>query len=144
VSTDELELVTFRVGTQWFGLPVDTVQEVLPAQRLAGIPLAPREVAGFLNLRGQIVTAIDMHLRLDVPASTDEAPMVVVVRDGAELFALLADEVDDVIAVPAAAVERAPSTLDPHWRAVAEGLVRRQHDLLVIASVPALLTVQTA
>lgn len=140
--------VTFRVGRQWLGLPVATVQEVLVAQRLAPVPLAPPVVAGFLNLRGQIITAVDLRVALgvvsagasgDAPAPGAPAPYDVVVRDGDELFALLVDEVGDVLPVAAAEVTAVPATLGAAWRTACGGAVRRTHDVLLVLDLPRLL-----
>lgn len=147
--------VTFRVGRQWLGLSVAAVQEVLAAQRLAAVPLAPAAVAGFLNLRGQIVTAVDLRTLLggplggpmtstpdDVDAGTSSR-CDVVVRDGDELFALLVDEVGDVVPVAAADVRPLPSTLSGAWRAACAGALRRPHDVLLVLDLPQLLRVGT-
>ena len=138
----DVEYVTFRVGDQWLGIPVVMVQEVLTAQRIARVPLAPAEVHGFLNLRGQIVSAIDLRTRLGLPVREDGARfMNVVVRDRDELFAFLVDEVGDVQAVGAGGLEVPPSTLDQRWRQVCDGVVRRKADLLVAVNAAKLLQV---
>lgn len=137
--------VTFRVNEQWLGVPVSIVQEVLLAQRLAVVPLAPAEVAGFLNLRGQIVTAVDLRTRLDIDGeSSIETAMNVVVRHEDELFSLLVDEVGDVLAVERDRIETVPPTLDACWRTVSVGIVRREMDLLVVLDVGALLRADVA
>ena len=143
-ATMTQEFVTFRVGPQWLGVPVGIVQEVLLAQRLAVVPLAPSEVGGFLNLRGQIVTAVDVRTRLDMEGepAVDRA-MNVVVRHDDELFSLLVDEVGDVLAVDGDSVEPVPATLDACWRAVSSGIVRRERDLLVVLDSGAFLRVDT-
>jgi len=141
-TAGDVEYVTFRVGEQWLGIPVVMVQEVLTAERIAPVPLAPAEVTGFLNLRGQIVSAIDLRVRLNLPRrATDQRFMNVVVRDRDELFSFLVDEVGDVQAVGADGLERPPETLDPRWRQVCNGVVRRKSDLLVAVSAEKLLQV---
>jgi purine-binding chemotaxis protein CheW len=136
-----VELVTCCIGTQWFGIPVRHVQEVLLPHRLARVPLAPPDIVGFLNLRGQIVTVIDVAARLGIEraSSIDRidhaaplAGMDVVVTDGGELFALLVDDVGDVVLVAADAIEAAPTTLDPRWRDACAGVVRRPHDVVIV------------
>ncbi|HEY5087073.1 MAG TPA: chemotaxis protein CheW [Gemmatimonadaceae bacterium] len=133
------EVVTFRLGDQWFGVPVLGVQEVIGLQRIARVPLAAPGVAGFLNLRGQIVTAIDLHQRLEISRDTAEPFMNVVVRDGDELFALIVDEVGDVAAVPHDALEPSPGSLDGSWARVCTGVVRMDRGLLAIVDVTRLL-----
>ncbi|HEV2641533.1 MAG TPA: chemotaxis protein CheW [Candidatus Elarobacter sp.] len=139
VARRDVEVVSFRLGRQWFGVPVLDVQEVLVAQRVARVPLAPRDVRGFLNLRGQIVTAVDLHERLAVEPLDADTPMNVVVRDGDELFALIVDEVGDVVAVPADVVEPAPATLDDVWARACTGVVRWEQGLLAIVDASRLL-----
>ena len=134
--------VTFRVGHQWVGLPVETVQEVLVAQRLAPVPLAPPAVAGFLNLRGQIVTAVDLRTGLATgPSVADAAVFDVVVRHDDELFALLVDEVGDVLPLAGADVGAPPPALRDPWRAACSGAVRRDHDVLLVLDLPRLLRI---
>lgn len=138
-QTTTVEYVTFRVNDQWLGIPVLMVQEVLLAQRIADVPLAPAEVAGFLNLRGQIVTALDLRTRLGLTTAPVSELMNVVVRHDSELFSLLVDEVGDVLSVESSAVEATPQTLHPTWRHVCSGIVRRDRGLLVVLNVDALL-----
>jgi purine-binding chemotaxis protein CheW len=145
VSTSStIEYVTFRVDAQWLGIPVLMVQEVLLAQRIADVPLAPPEVAGFLNLRGQIVTALDLRTRLGLDSAPRAELMNVVVRHETELFSLLVDEVGDVLSVEGTAVESTPQTLHPTWRHVCSGIVRREKGLLVVLNVDALLRLDFA
>lgn len=134
-----VEYVTFRVNDQWLGIPVLMVQEVLLSQRIADVPLAPPEVAGFLNLRGQIVTALDLRSRLGLETAPVSDLMNVVVRHDSELFSLLVDEVGDVLSVEQSALESTPQTLDATWRQVCSGIVRRDRGLLVVLNVDALL-----
>ncbi|MDQ2889468.1 MAG: chemotaxis protein CheW [Gemmatimonadota bacterium] len=137
-SADD-EVVTFRVGPQWFGVGVLQVQEVIGLQRMARVPLGGRDIAGLLNLRGQIVTAIDMHNKLQIPSKPDESLMNVVVRDGDELFALMVDEVGEVTNVSPGAVESVPVSLDGAWGRICAGVVRMDHGLLAVLDVTHLL-----
>jgi purine-binding chemotaxis protein CheW len=94
------DVVTIRIGSQDFGFPVMQVRDVLGHQRLTPVPLAPHAIAGMLNLRGRIVTAIDLRTRLGLPrrAAGSEATHVVV-ESGSELYALVVDSVGDVLHV---------------------------------------------
>jgi purine-binding chemotaxis protein CheW len=136
------EVVTFRVGDQWFGVDVMDVQEVIGQLRIARVPLAAPGIAGFLNLRGQIVTAIDVQRRLEISRSTSESSMNVVVRDGDELFALVVDEVGDVVAVSSGTLDPAPASLGGAWARVCTGVVRMDQGLLAIVDVTRLLDEQ--
>ena len=139
------EFVTFRLLDQWLGIPVDLVQEVLTAQRIARVPLAPAAVAGFLNLRGQIVTALDLRTVLGLPPRAPDADVMnVVVRQDGELFAFMVDDVGDVVTVEDERIDTTPPTLDPRWRRACHGIVRRETDLLLILDVPAFLRLDDA
>lgn len=137
------EYVTFRLAEQWLGLDVMAVQEVLIAMQIDRVPLAPTALAGFLNLRGQIVTAVDLRTTLRMPPRTDGAEIMnVVVRHGGELFAFMVDEVGDVVSVDADAVAPPPPTLDVRWRAACQGIVRRDVGLLLVLNVDDLLRLE--
>jgi len=134
------EFVTVTIAGQLFGVPVLAVQDVLGAQRLARIPLAPAEVAGALNLRGRIVTAIDLRRRLGLPPRANEAKsMSVVVDHHGEFYSLIVDAVGEVLSLPDEAFEPNPAMLDPLWRAVSVGIFRLQKELLVVFDVERLL-----
>lgn len=138
-----LEFVTFRLADQWLGIAVMTVQEVLMPHRITHVPLAQTSVPGLLNLRGQIVTALDLRAVLHLPAREQEQEyMNVVVRHEGELFAFMVDEVGDVVPVEPSAIEMAPPTLDERWRTATVGIVRRDRDLLVVMSVPELIRLE--
>ena len=140
VELDELEFVTVEIGKQWFGIPVLTVQDVLGAQNIANIPLASPEVAGSLNLRGRIVTAIDPRVRLGISARDDDQPdMGVVVEYQGELYSLLIDQVGEVLSLPANRYEDNPASLDSRWRDVSAGIYRLDDRLLVVMDVARLL-----
>ena len=134
------DFVTMFIEGQLFGIPVLTVQDVLGPQKITRIPLAPREVAGSLNLRGRIVTAIDVRLRLGLPKRAEEKKgMSVVVDMGGELYSLMVDSVGEVLSLPAAKFERNPPTLDVHWREFSIGIYRLEDKLLVVLDVGKLL-----
>jgi purine-binding chemotaxis protein CheW len=137
------EFVTFRVHDQWLGIPVRTVQEVLTAQQIAKVPLSGTAVAGFLNLRGQIVTALDLRVILEFPLRLAEAEfMNVVVRHDDELFAFMVDEVGDVVTVAGSSIDLPPATLGNRWRTFCAGIVRGESELLVIVNVNELLRLE--
>jgi purine-binding chemotaxis protein CheW len=130
------EFVSITVAGQVFGIPVLQVQDVLGPQRITRIPLAPKEVAGSLNLRGRIVTAIDLRTRLRLPRLPEgEIGMSVVVDHGGELYSIIVDAVGEVLSLNPEAAERNPPTLDPAWREVSGGIYRLEHTLLVVLNV---------
>lgn len=135
--------LTLTVADQVCGVPVLSVRDVLAAQAITRIPLAPPEVAGSLNLRGRIVTAVDLRRRLGLPPREGSAgaAMSVVVEHGGELYSLLADAVGDVM--PLSPADRAPNppTLDPLWREVSRGVHRQDGRLLVVLDVERVLDI---
>lgn len=137
---ETVDYVTMTIGGQLFGIEVLQVQDVLGQQRITKIPLAPPEVAGSLNLRGRIVTAIDVRLRLGLPPRPKEArEMSIVVDHGGELYSLMVDSVGEVLSVSTRDFERNPATLDPLWRDVSTGIYRLNEKLLVVLDVARLL-----
>ena len=134
------EFVTVYIDGQLFGFPVLQVQDVLAPQRITPVPLAPPEVAGSLNLRGRIVTAIDIRKRLGMAAVESKGPrMSVVVELSGELYSLLVDSVGEVLSVDSGTFECNPATLDPRWRDVSTGIHRLKDTLLIILDVSRLL-----
>ena len=135
------EFVTFTVGRHLFGVPVLRVQDTLVPDRIAKVPLAPPEIRGSINLRGRIVTVIDMRRRLNLP-DTDKPSgngMGVTVEHGSELYTLLVDAVGDVISLPNRLREANPNTLDPLWRELAGGTYRLENQLMVVLEIDKLL-----
>ncbi len=135
-SAAEGMFVTMTVADQLFGIPVLKVQDVLGPQHVAHVPLAPPEVLGSLNLRGRIVTAVDVRTRLGLPPNPNKAQsMSVVVDHDGELYSLVVDKVGEVMSLPASDYERNPSTLDPRWQEVSNGVYRLKGNLLVVLDV---------
>lgn len=134
-STSE-EFVTLTVAGQLCGIPVLTVRDILGPQAVTRVPLAPPEVAGSLNLRGRIVTAIDLRRRLGLAAAADSArAMSVVVETGGELYSLLVDQVGEVLSLEGDGREPNPPTLDARWRGVSSGVHRLQGQLMIVLDV---------
>jgi purine-binding chemotaxis protein CheW len=133
--------VTLTVAGQLCGIPVGMVRDVLGAQAITRIPLAPKEVAGSLNLRGRIVTAVDLRRRLGIgtAAGADTKPMSVVVDQQGELYSLLVDSVGEVMTLDSSGLEDNPPTLDPLWREVTRGVHRLEGKLMAVLEVERLL-----
>jgi purine-binding chemotaxis protein CheW len=124
---------TFFVADLFFGVDVLHVQEVLRSQQMTSVPQAPGVIEGLINLRGQIVTAIDMRRRLGLPQRAgDQAPMNIVVRtlDGA--VSLLVDEIGDVLDMDLATYERPPQNLDPAAKELIRGVYKLKDRLLLV------------
>ena len=140
LAVENDQFVTITIADQLFGIPVLTVHDVLVAQKITPIPLAPPEVAGALNLRGRIVTAIDVRRALGLmPREGDDPGMYVVVEHGEELYNLIVDTVGEVMDLPSDAYERPPTTLEVRWRDVTMGIYRLEGQLLLVLDVEPLL-----
>jgi purine-binding chemotaxis protein CheW len=111
------QLSTFHVGKYLFGVDVSLVQEVVRLQQITPVPLAAPEIAGLINLRGEVLTAIDLRIRLGMsPAESDREPINVVVRVDDEPVSLLVDEIGGVLEVSQVPFEQTPSTVDDRVR----------------------------
>jgi purine-binding chemotaxis protein CheW len=134
--------VTFSVAGQLFGVPVTRVQDILAPDSIAPVPGGPAEVRGLINLRGRIVTVIDMRTRLSLPVSADtEAGMCVTVESRGDAYTLLVDAVGDVITLSSDLREGNPATLDVVWREVADAVYRTDQGLLVSLHIDRLLAI---
>ena len=124
---------TFFVADLFFGVDVLHVQEVLRFQQMTPVPQAPEVIEGLINLRGQIVTAIDMRRRLRLPPRVgDQAPMNIVVRTQDGAISLLVDEIGDVLQMDASTYECPPGNLDPAARDLIRGVYKLKDRLLLV------------
>lgn len=127
------QLCTFLIDDMLFGVDVMKVQEVIRYQEMTKVPLATATVRGLINLRGQIVTAIDMRARLGLPPRSDGAlPMNVVAQTGEGVVSLLVDEIGDVLEVEERTFERAPETMNATFRDLVPGVFKLQGQLLLL------------
>jgi purine-binding chemotaxis protein CheW len=135
-NTEFTEFVTLTIAGQLFGLPIARVQDVFKPARITPVPLAGPEFAGVLNLRGRIVTAIDMHNRLELPRrASSRAPMAIGIEAKGESFGLLVDTVGEVLKLPDADREPNPINLDRKLAAVSAGVFRLDGQLLVVLDI---------
>jgi purine-binding chemotaxis protein CheW len=131
-----VEYVTAMIGGQLFGLPISRVQDVFMPDRLTRVPLSSPEIAGVLNLRGRIVTAIDMRRRLGMPPRADgRPPMAVGIELKGESYGLLIDSVGEVLKLADGTREPNPVNLDQHLARVSAGVHRLEGQLMVILDV---------
>ena len=131
------EYVTAVVGGQRFGLPILRVQDVFVPERLTHVPLAPSDVAGLINLRGRIVTLIDLRSRLGLGAAPagDEPPMAIGIEWRGESYGLLVDSVGEVLKLDDNRREANPVNLDPRLAELSTGIHRLEDQLLVLIDV---------
>ncbi|WP_137045833.1 chemotaxis protein CheW [Pseudolabrys sp. FHR47] len=137
------DYVTAMVGGELFGLPIGRVQDVFVPERLTRVPLAPPEIAGILNLRGRIVTLVDLCRRLGLERRSESAMAIGVELKG-ESYGLMIDQVGEVMSLDAADFERNPVNLDPKLAAVSSGIYRLEHHLLLVLDVDRLLDIAPA
>jgi purine-binding chemotaxis protein CheW len=133
------DFVTFKVGDQLFGVDVLKVRDILNINKIAFVPLAPPQVAGSINLRGQIVTVVDVRVCLGMSTQSvrieeggEVSPIGVTVEKGSNLYTLLVDEIGDVLSVADEQKEPVPNTIDSVWRKFAICIYRLEGELLII------------
>jgi purine-binding chemotaxis protein CheW len=144
-STADLltEYVTVTIGDHMFGLPIFRVQDVFVPVGLTRVPLAPPEVAGILNLRGRVVTAIDMRSRLDFGEREPGTPLMAIgIELKGESYGLLVDTVGEVMQLHNSACEAKPANLDPRLSRVAAGIYRLEGQLMVVLDVDRVLDIR--
>ncbi len=127
------QFCTFFLNDLFFGVEVEKVQEVIRFQETTRVPLAPSVVGGLINLRGQIVTALDLRERLELPERTKkEVPMNVVIRTDEGPLSLLVDEIGDVVEVQQSEFEEVPDTLGGAARELIRGAFKLKNRLLLL------------
>jgi purine-binding chemotaxis protein CheW len=132
-TAEARQLCTFYLHGLYLGVDVTRVQEVIRYQAMTRVPLAAPEVRGLINLRGQIVTALELRTRLALPPRPDtEKPMNVVIRTGNSTVSLLVDEIGDVVEVCEDAFERVPETLPSAMRELFQGVYKLSPRLLLV------------
>jgi purine-binding chemotaxis protein CheW len=138
------EYVTLIVGEQLFGIPITRVRDVFVPERLTRVPLAPPEIAGVLNLRGRIVTGIDLRSRLGLPSAQEASPAFAVgIESRNESYGLLIDAIGDVMKLPAREREPNPINFDPALAPLSSGIYRLPGRLLVILDIDRVLDLET-
>jgi purine-binding chemotaxis protein CheW len=138
------QLCTFVVGEHYFGVDVKRVQEVIRQQPMTRVPLAPSVVRGLINLRGQIVSAIDVRRRLELPDRPDQPPLNLVVRNGDSIVSLLVDDIGDVLEVDESSVERPPETLSGAARELVRAVYKLPSRLLMVLDTEQILSAADA
>ncbi|WP_340151060.1 chemotaxis protein CheW [uncultured Sneathiella sp.] len=134
------EYVTILIADQLFGIPVLEVHDVLRDLKLTKIPLAPAEVAGALNLRGRIVTAIDVRKRLGLSQlEQEDGGMSIVVEHHGEPYSLMIDSVGEVLTLDVNDLQPTPVTLNARWKEISGGVYRLEDKLLVVLQIERLL-----
>ncbi len=134
----ELRFCTFFVGGLWFGIPVESVREILREQTLTRVPLAPPEIAGLMNVRGQIVTVVDLSSILELlPRSAGQAAMNLVLSGESGAVSLLVDEVGELVTPGHDSYETAPESLSSAARELVPGVYKLPDGLLHVLALKA-------
>ena len=132
-DSENVQLATFVVGRFLFGIDVLRVQEVLRFQKMTRVPLAPPVIVGLINLRGQIVPALDMRHRLGLePRTSEERPMNLVVRTEEAGVSLLVDDIGDVLELNSSSFETTPANVAPNVREMIRGVYKLKNQLLLV------------
>jgi purine-binding chemotaxis protein CheW len=127
------QFCTFRLGEFFFGIDILQVQEIIRRLSFTRIPLAPTMIEGLVNLRGQIVTAIDLRLRLELPPrSADKSPTHVVINTADGATSLMVDEIGDMMELSDDTFELPPDTIQGIARELITGVYKLEHGLLLI------------
>lgn len=133
---ETIQYVTIYISDQLFGLPISRVHDVFVPESMTRVPLSRPEVAGVLNLRGRIVTAIDMRRRLGLKQLADvQSLMAIGIEFKEESYGLIIDSVGEVLDLSESSKEAVPSNLDPRWAEIAAGVHRLDNNLMVILDV---------
>jgi purine-binding chemotaxis protein CheW len=144
LSTTKPEFLTFSVAGQHFAIPATSVQDVLRLPPLTQVPLARPEIIGLLNLRGHIVTAISLSIRLGNAPAKETKPMAVVIHHAGEPACLVVDAVGDVVALAPEDMESNPASMNGGWSALSRGIFKMPAGLLVVLDVENVLNFKNA
>jgi len=136
------QFLTVSINNQIFGIPVLKVRDALKPVPITNIPLSKPEILGYMNLRGRIVTVIDVRKRLNQPAiENGEKQMFIVVEYKDELYSLLVDKVGDAKTIPYKGFEKVPSNLSPNWAQVSRGVFKLDEGLMLVLDIDSLLEI---
>ena len=138
------EYVTAEIGGELIGMPILRVQDVFIPEGPTRVPLAPPEIAGVLNLRGRIVTLVDMRRRLGLSGGSDKSSLAIGVELRGESYGLLIDAIGEVLKLDEDAREPNPVNLDPRLARVSTGIHRLNDRLLLVLDVDRVLDIASA
>jgi purine-binding chemotaxis protein CheW len=140
--TDEIQLVSVRIEGQLIGLPITSVRDVFSIHAMTPVPKADRAVTGLVNLRGHIVTILDLGSLLNSRRSerkSDQEPMAVGVEWQGEVFGLVVDEIGDVLSLVADTSEAMPANMSPNWARFTRRVHKLDRELMIEIDLHALL-----
>lgn len=141
INENEHQLCGFRIGDGLYAISVLDVQEVIKAQKVTEVPLAPEYVKGLINLRGQIVTSLDLKKLFRIGETGAEDHMNIIVSSGDSLYSLIADEILDVMNVETATFEPTPDTIEDGLKDFISGVYKLDGNLLILLDLEKILSV---
>ncbi len=132
-----IELLTCRIADQWIGFRVQQVREVVKEQKRTTMPMAPHAVAGLINLRGRVITELEVRRVVGEPDRAEEEPFHVAIIEtmSGEDFGLIVDDVGEVIILDEDLFEATPSSLNEIWRQVSDGVLKQEDRVLLLVNV---------
>lgn len=132
-----VELLTCRIGEQWVGFRVQQVREVVNRQRRTQMPMAPEAVAGLINLRGKVITELEVRRVVGLPDRAEDEPFHVAIVEtlSGEDFGLIVDDIGEVIVLNEDLFESTPRSLDDVWRQVSDGVLKQENRVLLLMNV---------
>lgn len=142
INSEHVQLCGFKIGEGYYAVPVLEVQEVVKPQAITKVPLAPDYIDGLINLRGQVVTSINLRTLFKLKGEKREEFMNVIIRSKDSLYSLVVDEILDVMDVPKKSYEETPETLDPRVKKYIEGVYKLNDKLLISLSLEKLLNIE--
>lgn len=140
MSDSVIKILTATIGDQLFGIEAESVSSIMERIESTEVPQAGNRIAGLINMRGRIVTMVNVRACLDMTGNRDAAQMNVSVEDGGEMYGLLFDSVDDILELPPEQMEPVPAVLDERWNGIAKGIYRLPQNLLIVLDTKKLVT----
>ena len=134
-SADSHQVITARLGEQLFGMPIEQVQDVFMVESITRVPGASPEIAGILNLRGRVVTALDLRILLGGATGSDGNQFAIGIEHQSESYCLIVDAVGEVMHVPNSQIKAFPTHGDNSWAALCDRVCELDDTLLVLLDV---------
>ena len=139
-DADLLQLVTFNIAEEEFGVDILSVQEIIRLMQITTVPRAPTCIEGVINLRGKVIPVIDMRKRFNLPAiDRDSRTRIIVMEFGSKIVGFLVDAVSEVLRIPASTVESAPAVVSGVGSEYIKGVGKLDDRLLILLDLDSLL-----
>ena len=132
LGMDASQFCGFRIGSNFYAIPVQHVQEVIKNQRITGVPLSESHIRGLISLRGQVVTSVSLRTLFGLEEDFQEDHMNIIVRHDEALIALAVDQIEDIVELKRENFETTPDTLDPKIKDFIMGVYKEEKDLIII------------